>query len=71
MGHLLLKPVLNENVTPFTCYWSLVLLIHGKEELILAFKVVKRPVKLLVPIWKALCAATYSGETTDSPAEDK
>ncbi|KAL0016780.1 hypothetical protein SO802_003849 [Lithocarpus litseifolius] len=67
----ILKPVLNENVTPFTCYWSLVLLVRGKKELILAFKVVKPPVKLLIPIWKALCAATYSGETTDSPAEDK
>nr|POF10871.1 phosphatidylinositol n-acetylglucosaminyltransferase subunit h [Quercus suber] len=67
----ILKPVLNENVTPFTCYWSLVLLVRGKKELNLAFEVVKPPVKLLVPIWKALCAATYCGETTDSPAEDK
>ncbi|KAK7815427.1 hypothetical protein CFP56_001568 [Quercus suber] len=65
----ILKPVLNENVTPFTCYWSLVLLVRGKKELNLAFEVVKPPVKLLVPIWKALCAATYCGETTDSPAE--
>nr|POE70911.1 hypothetical protein CFP56_67518 [Quercus suber] len=67
----ILKPVLKENVTPFTCYWSLVLLVRGKKELNLAFEVVKPPVKLLVPIWKALCAATYCGETTDSPAEDK
>ncbi|GMY28080.1 phosphatidylinositol n-acetylglucosaminyltransferase subunit h [Fagus crenata] len=66
----ILKPVLNENVTPNTCYWSLVLLVSGKKELILAFKAVQPPVRLLVPIWKALCAATYCGETTDSPAED-
>ncbi|XP_062165119.1 uncharacterized protein LOC133871721 [Alnus glutinosa] len=65
----ILKPVLNENVTPFTCYWSLALLVRGKKELMLAFKAVQPPVKLLVPIWKALCAATYSGETTEFPAK--
>ncbi|KAF8377453.1 hypothetical protein HHK36_030830 [Tetracentron sinense] len=35
----ILKPVLNECVTPVTCYWSLALIIHGEEELMLVFKV--------------------------------
>ncbi|XP_059462106.1 uncharacterized protein LOC132191111 [Corylus avellana] len=65
----IMKPVLNENVTPFTCYWSLALLVGGKKELMLAFKAVQPPVKLLVPIWRALRAATYSRETTDFPAQ--
>ena len=30
----ILKSVLNEHVTPFTCYWSLALVVHGKEECI-------------------------------------
>ncbi|XWS42238.1 hypothetical protein CRYUN_Cryun17cG0150900 [Craigia yunnanensis] len=36
------KPVLLECVTPVTCYWSLSLLVRGKEELMLVFKV-KQP----------------------------
>ncbi|MFQ6623377.1 hypothetical protein Gotur_004350 [Gossypium turneri] len=35
----ILKPVLLECVTPVTCYWSLSLLVRGKEELVLVFKV--------------------------------
>ncbi|RVW50880.1 hypothetical protein CK203_071327 [Vitis vinifera] len=62
----ILKPVLNEHVTPFTCYWSLALVVRGKEELILAFKEVKLPVKMLIPIWKALCVATCTEETMDT-----
>ncbi|XVF62309.1 hypothetical protein PTKIN_Ptkin08bG0207000 [Pterospermum kingtungense] len=38
----ILKPVLLECVTPVTCYRSLSLLVHGKEELMLVFKV-KQP----------------------------
>ncbi|XP_040945429.1 uncharacterized protein [Gossypium hirsutum] len=34
----ILKPVLLECVTPVTCYWSLSLLVRGKEELVLVFK---------------------------------
>ena len=30
----ILKFVLNEHVTPFTCYWSLALVVRGKEECI-------------------------------------
>ena len=36
---MILKPVLNEHLTPFTCYWRLALMVRGKEELVLAFKV--------------------------------
>ncbi|XVF16033.1 hypothetical protein REPUB_Repub09cG0206700 [Reevesia pubescens] len=53
----ILKPVLLECVTPVTCYWSLSLLVRGKEELILVFKELRPPMKMLLPVWKALCAA--------------
>lgn len=53
----ILKPVLNECVTPVTCYWSLSLIVRGEEELTLVFKELQPPIKMLVPIWKALCAA--------------
>ncbi|PSS00380.1 Phosphatidylinositol N-acetylglucosaminyltransferase subunit H like [Actinidia chinensis var. chinensis] len=56
----ILKPVLNECVTPVTCYWSLSLIVRGEEELTLVFKEIRPPVKMLIPIWKALCAATNS-----------
>ncbi|PSS29969.1 Phosphatidylinositol N-acetylglucosaminyltransferase subunit H like [Actinidia chinensis var. chinensis] len=58
----ILKPVLNECVTPVTCYWSLSLIVRGDEELTLVFKELRPPVKMLIPIWKALCAAA-----TNSP----
>ncbi|CAI9110479.1 OLC1v1010514C1 [Oldenlandia corymbosa var. corymbosa] len=60
----ILKPVLNECVTPVTCYWSLALIIRGEEELLLVFKELYPPVKMLVPIWRALCAAVDFDETT-------
>lgn len=53
----ILKPVLNECVTPVTCYWSLSLIVRGEEELTLVFKELQPPIKMLIPIWKALCAA--------------
>ncbi|KAM0918893.1 hypothetical protein ACQ4PT_008610 [Festuca glaucescens] len=56
----LLKPLLNECVTPVTCYWSLALLLRDENELMLVFKKLHPPVKMLVPIWKALCAFTNS-----------
>ncbi|CDP01784.1 unnamed protein product [Coffea canephora] len=59
----ILKPVLNECVTPVTCYWSLALIIRGEEELMLVFKELYPPVKMLVPIWKAVCAAIDVEET--------
>nr|GMC94728.1 Phosphatidylinositol N-acetylglucosaminyltransferase subunit H like [Ipomoea batatas] len=58
----ILKPVLNECVTPVTCYWSLSLIIHGEEQLLVVFKELRPPVKTLVPIWKALCASIECGE---------
>lgn len=55
--HKILKPVLAECLTPVTCYWTLSLLMHGEEELFLVFKDLRPPVGMLVPVWKALCAA--------------
>ncbi|XP_047096230.1 uncharacterized protein LOC124708592 isoform X1 [Lolium rigidum] len=56
----IMKPLLNECVTPVTCYWSLVLLLRDEEELKLVFQKSRPPVKMLVPIWKALCTFTNS-----------
>ncbi|KAI5683952.1 hypothetical protein M9H77_05180 [Catharanthus roseus] len=60
----ILKPVINECVTPVTCYWSLALIIRGEEELMLVFKELCPPVRMLLPVWKALCAATDIVETS-------
>uniref|UniRef100_A0A0D9UX63 Phosphatidylinositol N-acetylglucosaminyltransferase subunit H conserved domain-containing protein n=1 Tax=Leersia perrieri TaxID=77586 RepID=A0A0D9UX63_9ORYZ len=35
----ILKPLLNEQVTPVTCYWNLVLLLHGEDKLMCVFQV--------------------------------
>ncbi|CAH8315016.1 unnamed protein product [Eruca vesicaria subsp. sativa] len=51
----ILKPVLVECVTPVTCYWSLSLFLRGEEQLTLVFKELRPSMKMLVPIWKALC----------------
>nr|XP_051223031.1 uncharacterized protein LOC127341268 [Lolium perenne] len=56
----LLKSLLNECVTPVTCYWSLAVLLCDEDELMLVFKKLHPPVKILVPIWKALCTFTNS-----------
>lgn len=61
----ILKPVLSECVTPVTCYWSLSFIVRGEAELMLVFKELRPPVKMLVPIWKALCAATGSNGSLD------
>lgn len=58
----ILKPLLNECVTPVTCYWSLALILREEDELMLVFKELRPPLKMLAPIWKALCAATDSKE---------
>ncbi|KAJ8754781.1 hypothetical protein K2173_012170 [Erythroxylum novogranatense] len=54
----ILKPVLVECVTPVTCFWSLSLILCGEEDQILVFKKLRPPLKILVPVWKALRAAT-------------
>ncbi|KDP33584.1 hypothetical protein JCGZ_07155 [Jatropha curcas] len=66
----ILKPVLLECVTPITCYWSLSLILHGEGELMLVFKELYPPVKMLVPIWKALCSATGNEESSVTSTED-
>ncbi|XP_010548207.1 PREDICTED: uncharacterized protein LOC104819716 [Tarenaya hassleriana] len=63
--HKILKPVLVECVTPVTCYWSLSLLLRGEEQLTLVFKELRPPMKMLVPIWKALCSIIDSGQDVD------
>ncbi|KAD4180396.1 hypothetical protein E3N88_28987 [Mikania micrantha] len=61
----ILKPVLNEHVTPVTCCWCLSLLIRNENELTLVFKKFRPPLKMLVPIWKALCVATDCEESVE------
>lgn len=58
----IVRPVLNECVTPFTCYWSLALMLHGDDKLMLVFQELKPPLKLLVPIWKAMRSALEGNE---------
>lgn len=62
----ILKPVLNECVTPITCYWSLALLLRDEDEIMLVFQKLHPPVKMLVPIWKALRTFTNSGSISPS-----
>lgn len=66
----ILKPVLLECVTPVTCYWSLSLLVRGKEELMLVFKELRPPMKMLLPVWKALCASIDNKESPATYKED-
>ncbi|KAE8710089.1 WUSCHEL related homeobox 13 isoform 1 [Hibiscus syriacus] len=65
----ILKPVLLECVTPVTCYWSLSLLVRGKEELVLVFKELRPPMKMLLPVWKALCASMENKESAVTSGE--
>ncbi|WVZ72401.1 hypothetical protein U9M48_020868 [Paspalum notatum var. saurae] len=62
----ILKPVLNESVTPVTCYWSLALLLRDEYGLMLVFKRMHPPAKMLVPVWKALCTFIYSNTLSAS-----
>ncbi|XP_024459234.1 uncharacterized protein LOC18100686 isoform X1 [Populus trichocarpa] len=62
----ILKPVLLECVSPVTCYWSLSLLLRGEAELMLVFEELRPPVKMLIPIWKALCDASGIKEGSDT-----
>ncbi|KAG6397393.1 hypothetical protein SASPL_143560 [Salvia splendens] len=64
----IMKSVLNECVTPVTCYWNLSLIIRGEDELLLAFKGLYTPITMLVPIWKALCAAIDDKKGADMPS---
>ncbi|KAL9249830.1 hypothetical protein AKJ16_DCAP00469 [Drosera capensis] len=52
----ILKPVLNECVTPVTCYWSLAWILCDEDDLMLVFEELRPPLYMLVPVWKALCA---------------
>ncbi|WJX17734.1 hypothetical protein P8452_07611 [Trifolium repens] len=60
----ILKPVLLECVTPVTCYWTLSLIVRDESEMVLVFRNLRPPIKMLVRVWKALCAATDNKEET-------
>ncbi|KAG6531059.1 hypothetical protein ZIOFF_004829 [Zingiber officinale] len=66
----ILSSMLNECVTPVTCYWSLALLLRDEGELMLVFQLIRfvqklqPPLKMLVPVWKALRAAINCEETS-------
>ncbi|XP_062102787.1 uncharacterized protein LOC133812948 [Humulus lupulus] len=66
----ILKPVLLECVTPLTCYWNLSLIVRGEAQLISVFKVLRPPAKMLVPIWKALCAGTIDDDKEESSSKE-
>uniref|UniRef100_A0A1J3J960 Phosphatidylinositol N-acetylglucosaminyltransferase subunit H n=1 Tax=Noccaea caerulescens TaxID=107243 RepID=A0A1J3J960_NOCCA len=66
----ILKPVLVECVTPVTCYWSLSLFLRGEEQLTLVFKELRPPLKMLVPIWKALCTVLGTDQSEMITEED-
>ncbi|URE13753.1 GPI-GlcNAc transferase complex, PIG-H component [Musa troglodytarum] len=60
------KPVKKESVVIMpafgvqleTHYWSLALILRDEDELTLVFQKLQPPVRMLVPVWKKLCAAT-------------
>ncbi|KAJ7517682.1 hypothetical protein O6H91_21G035100 [Diphasiastrum complanatum] len=54
----ILAAVINEAVTPTTCYFYLALLVREKSELTLVFQEVRPPLDVLISIWKALNDAT-------------
>ncbi|XP_050219833.1 uncharacterized protein LOC126670206 [Mercurialis annua] len=66
----ILKPVLIECVNPVTCYWSLSLILRGEAELLLVFKELRPPVKMLIHIWKALCRSSGCKENPGTSATD-
>lgn len=53
----ILAAVINEAVTPTSCYYYLALLLQDDTKLVLAFQEVRPPLSMLVPIWKVLCEA--------------
>lgn len=55
--HRILWPVINEAVTPTTCFTYLALLLRDDSRLTLTFLHVRPPLSMLVPIWTALCRA--------------
>lgn len=55
--HRVLRPVINEAVTPTTCFTYLALLLRDDSKLTLTFLHVRPPLSMLVPIWTSLCAA--------------
>jgi phosphatidylinositol glycan class H protein len=53
----IVAPVINEAISPVTCYFYLALLLRGEDNLVLIFLNLRPPLKMLVPIWRSLCDA--------------
>lgn len=53
----ILAAVINEAVTPFTCYSYLALVLRDERKLALVFQGLRPPLDMLVPTWKSLCSA--------------
>lgn len=56
----ILAAVINEAVTPFTCYSYLALVLRDERKLALVFQGLRPPLDMLVPTWKSLCSAVSS-----------
>lgn len=56
----IVAPVINEAVSPVTCYFYLALLLRSEDTLVLTFLRLRPPLKMLVPIWRSLCEAVES-----------
>lgn len=56
----ILAAVINEAVTPFTCYSYLALVLRDERKLALVFQGLRPPLNMLVPTWKSLCSAVSS-----------
>ncbi|XP_024365709.1 uncharacterized protein [Physcomitrium patens] len=69
--HRILRPVINEAVTPTTCYTYLALLLRDDSRLTLTFLHVRPPLSMLVPIWTALCAAFDQSRRSQSLLREK
>jgi phosphatidylinositol glycan class H protein len=65
--HRILLPVINEAVTPTTCYSYLALLLRDESRLTLTFLHVRPPLSMLVPIRAALCAAVEQPSLQTAP----
>ncbi|CAM6085839.1 unnamed protein product [Calypogeia fissa] len=73
----IVAPVINEAVSPVTCYFYLALLLRGEDNLELTFLGLRPPLKMLVPIWRSLCEAVgtsvakplTSEETCNAPPQ--
>lgn len=50
----ILAPVINEAVTPVTCYFYLALILQDEKDMLLAFENLRPPLKMLSCIWRSI-----------------